>query len=92
MVLRRSQLFVPGNNERMIRKAALELKPDSVIIDLEDAVPIDGKEAARKLIRELLPQLDWVVRRFVLGLMTQRPPSSMRTSIPCIRSMLLSAS
>ncbi|ADN49419.1 HpcH/HpaI aldolase/citrate lyase family protein [Vulcanisaeta distributa] len=59
MVLRRSQLFVPGNNEHMIRKAALELKPDSVIIDLEDAVPIDGKESARKLIRELLPQLDW---------------------------------
>jgi citrate lyase subunit beta/citryl-CoA lyase len=43
----------------MIRKAALELRPDSVIIDLEDAVPIDGKENARKLISELLPQLDW---------------------------------
>ncbi len=52
-------MFVPGNNEHMIRKAALELKPDSVIIDLEDAVPIDSKETARKLIRELLPQLDW---------------------------------
>ncbi|MFP3173227.1 MAG: CoA ester lyase [Vulcanisaeta sp.] len=59
MVFRRSQLFVPGNNEHMIRKAALELRPDSVIIDLEDAVPIDGKENARKLISELLPQLDW---------------------------------
>ncbi|MGC8606849.1 MAG: HpcH/HpaI aldolase/citrate lyase family protein [Vulcanisaeta sp.] len=58
-MLRRSQLFVPGNNEHMIRKAALELSPDSVIIDLEDAVPIDGKETARKLIKELLPQLDW---------------------------------
>ncbi len=52
-------MFVPGNNEHMIRKAALELRPDSVIIDLEDAVPIDGKENARKLISELLPQLDW---------------------------------
>jgi len=59
VVFRRSQLFVPGNNEHMIRKAALELRPDSVIIDLEDAVPIDGKENARKLISELLPQLDW---------------------------------
>lgn len=59
MVPRRSQLFVPGNNERMIRKAALELNPDSVIIDLEDAVPVNAKEDARRLIRELLPQLDW---------------------------------
>ncbi|MFB6470519.1 MAG: HpcH/HpaI aldolase/citrate lyase family protein [Vulcanisaeta sp. AZ3] len=59
MVLRRSQLFVPGNNEHMIRKAALELKPDTVIIDLEDAVPIDKKEDARKLIKELIPQLNW---------------------------------
>ncbi|MCG2893087.1 MAG: CoA ester lyase [Vulcanisaeta sp.] len=59
MVPRRSQLFVPGNNEHMIRKAALELNPDSVIIDLEDAVPVNAKEDARRLIRELLPQLDW---------------------------------
>ncbi len=52
-------MFVPGNNEHMIRKAALELNPDSVIIDLEDAVPVNAKEDARRLIRELLPQLDW---------------------------------
>ncbi len=92
--MRRSQLFVPGNNEHMIRKAALELKPDSVIIDLEDAVPIDGKEAARKLIRELLPQLDWGGGKEVCVRVNdpKTPPSSMRTLIPCIRSMSLSAS
>ncbi|WP_243681181.1 aldolase/citrate lyase family protein [Vulcanisaeta souniana] len=84
-MLRRSQLFVPGNNERMIRKAALELRPDSVIIDLEDAVPVDEKETARKLIRELLPQLDWMVRNSVLELMTQGPPHSFtRILIPYI--------
>ncbi|WP_069807396.1 HpcH/HpaI aldolase/citrate lyase family protein [Vulcanisaeta thermophila] len=59
MVLRRSQLYTPGNNEKMIRKAALEIDADSVIIDLEDAVPIGNKDDARRLIRELLPQLDW---------------------------------
>lgn len=73
-MLRRSQLFVPGNNERMIRKAALELRPDSVIIDLEDAVPVDEKETARKLIRELLPQLDWDGKELCVRVNDPRTP------------------
>lgn len=59
MLIRRSQLYTPGNNERMIRKAAAEINADSVIIDLEDAVPINYKDDARRLIKDLLPQLDW---------------------------------
>lgn len=51
-------MFVPGNNERMIRKAS-QLSPDSVIVDLEDAVPENQKEEARRLILNLLPNLDW---------------------------------
>ncbi len=74
MVLRRSQLFVPGNNERMIRKAALELRPDSVIIDLEDAVPVNEKENARKLIRELLPQLNWGNKELCVRVNDPRTP------------------
>lgn len=57
-VLRRSQLFVPGNDERKIRKS-LELGADSVILDLEDAVPADEKSRARALLSELLPKMDW---------------------------------
>jgi len=57
-MIRRSQLFVPGNNEHMIRKAA-GLNADSVIIDLEDAVPENEKEAARELLTRLIPELDW---------------------------------
>jgi len=56
--LRRTQLFVPGNNERMIIKAA-SLECDSVILDLEDAVPEEQKEAARLLARRLSSDLDW---------------------------------
>jgi citrate lyase subunit beta/citryl-CoA lyase len=52
---RRSFLFVPGNNERMLRKAlSNELKPDCLILDLEDAVPYHQKQNARKLIVRIL--------------------------------------
>jgi len=55
---RRAQLFVPSNNERMIMKSTT-LKADSVILDLEDAVPNDDKAAARSLLLKLVPELDW---------------------------------
>ena len=47
----RSMLFVPGNNMRMIHKAAT-LDADAVILDLEDAVPMLDKETARIFIRD----------------------------------------
>ncbi len=43
----RSLLFVPGDNTRMIEKA-LASDADAVILDLEDAVPEDRKDAARE--------------------------------------------
>src|SRR5439155_778550 len=46
---RRSQLYVPANNPRMIAKAA-GLEADSILFDLEDAVPPDEKEAARRSV------------------------------------------
>jgi citrate lyase subunit beta/citryl-CoA lyase len=57
-MLRRSMLFVPGNDERKIRKSA-ELDADSYIFDLEDSVPPDDKERARELLSKLLQELDW---------------------------------
>ncbi len=58
LTLRRSQLFVPGNDEHKIRKS-LELKCDSIIFDLEDAVPANEKSKARDLLARLLSELDW---------------------------------
>jgi len=55
---RRSMLFVPGNDERKIRKSA-ELGADAVILDLEDSVPPGDKERARELITRLLGELEW---------------------------------
>ncbi|HEU5275815.1 MAG TPA: aldolase/citrate lyase family protein, partial [Xanthobacteraceae bacterium] len=43
---RRSVLYMPGSNARAIEKAKT-LPVDGVVIDLEDAVAPDAKEAAR---------------------------------------------
>ena len=43
---RRSVLYMPGSNARAIQKART-LPVDAVILDLEDSVAPDGKEAAR---------------------------------------------
>jgi len=51
-------LFVPANEERKIRKS-VELDADSIIFDLEDAVPDGAKSSARDLLLELLDKLDW---------------------------------
>ena len=51
MQLLRTMLFTPGNNWRMIQKAR-ELSADAIIIDLEDAVPMDEKETARVFLEE----------------------------------------
>ncbi|MDV3293393.1 MAG: CoA ester lyase [Nitrososphaerales archaeon] len=64
-MLRRSQLYVPGNNEKMISKAAL-LEADSVILDLEDAVPAREKEDARRLVARLSRELEWGSRELCL--------------------------
>ena len=56
MELFRSLLFVPGNRERMLERAATA-GADVLIIDLEDAVPQQEKKAARKLVRSWVPRL-----------------------------------
>ena len=49
----RSMLFVPANNWRLIQSAKGE-RPDAVILDLEDAVPIGEKETARWLVKDAI--------------------------------------
>src|SRR5690242_1905721 len=46
---RRSVLYMPGSNARALDKART-LPADGVILDLEDSVAPDGKEAARKQV------------------------------------------
>jgi len=49
MKLRRSMLFLPGANAAML-STAFVYKPDSIMFDLEDAVSLREKDAARLLV------------------------------------------
>jgi citrate lyase beta subunit len=55
---RRSCLTVPGDDERKLAKAAA-LEPDEVILDLEDAVASERKDAARDIVARALRELEW---------------------------------
>jgi len=58
----RSYLFVPGNRPERFEKA-LGSGADAVIVDLEDAVPPEGKAAARAAVaRWLAPQRPVLIR------------------------------
>jgi len=49
MKLRRSMMFMPGNNPGMLQSAGI-YGTDTVIFDLEDSVSISEKDAARHLV------------------------------------------
>jgi citrate lyase subunit beta/citryl-CoA lyase len=51
----RSLIFVPGNSARFLAKAST-LAADIVCFDLEDSVPLNEKELARKMIAATLQQ------------------------------------
>ena len=55
--MRRSMLFLPGNNPNMIINAGC-LGADAIIFDLEDAVAPAEKDAARILVRNTLRHSD----------------------------------
>ena len=61
----RTLLFIPGNNPGMLQNSDI-LGADGLIIDLEDAVALSEKDAARYLVREYLtsfkPTTDIFVR------------------------------
>lgn len=56
--LRRTMLYVPGNNPGMIRDVHI-YGSDSIMIDLEDSVSIHEKDAARLLVYHSLKTLDY---------------------------------
>ncbi len=56
--IRRTRLYIPGNNPAMIRNAPL-FGADQVIFDLEDGVAINQKDSARILVRNALKSLNF---------------------------------
>jgi citrate lyase subunit beta / citryl-CoA lyase len=56
--LRRSRLYLPGNEPKFFVNAGLH-KPDGVILDLEDSVAHSEKDAAQLLVRNALRSVDF---------------------------------
>lgn len=56
--MRRSLHFVPGGNEKMVSKS-LTLAADGLILDLEDAVPVERKAETRGIVLRWLETLDF---------------------------------
>jgi len=56
--LRRTMLFVPGNNPGMLADAHI-YGSDSVMFDLEDSVSLGEKDAARMLVYNALKTIDY---------------------------------
>ena len=54
---RRSRLYAPGNNPRLLMGIELH-GADCVLLDLEDSVPLGEKDAARILVKHLLAAVD----------------------------------
>jgi citrate lyase subunit beta/citryl-CoA lyase len=51
--MRRTMMYIPGNNANMLLRGYL-FRPDSLIFDLEDSVPVSEKDSARILVRHIL--------------------------------------
>ncbi len=63
--LRRTMLFVPGNNPGMIQDAYI-YGSDSIMFDLEDSVSVGEKDSARCLVYEALTNLDYGTKETVV--------------------------
>jgi len=57
--MRRSRLYLPGNEPKFMLNAGIH-RPDGIILDLEDSVHPNEKDAARILVRNALRQVDFM--------------------------------
>ncbi|BDU77938.1 citrate lyase [Mesoterricola sediminis] len=86
MKLRRSFLYVPGNMPGMLQNIPV-FQADGVMIDLEDAVPLQEKDAARLLTRNFIQgfkdrRLELFVR--INGLDTPYAEDDLREVLPAV--------
>ncbi len=56
--LRRSRLYLPGNEPKFFLNAGLH-SPDGIILDLEDSVALSEKDAAQLIVRNALRSVDF---------------------------------
>lgn len=63
--LRRTMLYVPGNNPGMVKDAGI-YDADCIMFDLEDSVSVHEKDAARFLVREALLTIPYTGKELVV--------------------------
>ncbi|WP_297595948.1 aldolase/citrate lyase family protein [uncultured Cetobacterium sp.] len=76
MKLRRTMLFMPGNNPGMLQTADT-FGADSVIFDLEDAVALTEKDAARILVAEAMKTMTYGETEVVIRINPLSSPFAM---------------
>ncbi|MEA3507589.1 MAG: CoA ester lyase [Synergistota bacterium] len=85
MKLRRTKLYLPGNNPNMLLRGHL-FNPDGVILDLEDAVSVSQKDSARVLVQHVLRRGDFgncEVTVRINGMDTDMWRTDIEAVVPC---------
>ena len=76
----RSVLSVPGHKPSMHGKASRS-RADVVMLDLEDSVPVQDKEMARKTIRASVKDLDWQGKTLAVRINSLDTPFGFRDAL-----------
>jgi citrate lyase beta subunit len=77
MKIHRSVLSVPGHVQKMHLKAS-ESSADVIMLDLEDSVPQEAKESARRQVLESLQNIDWGKKKVTLRINSLDTPFAYR--------------
>ena len=83
--MRRTMLYLPGNNPNMLLRGRL-FEPDGLVIDLEDSVSASEKDSARVLVREILRNGDFgecEVTVRINGADTEHWREDIAVTVPC---------
>jgi citrate lyase subunit beta/citryl-CoA lyase len=83
--LRRTMLFVPGNNPGMIADAYI-YGSDSIMFDLEDAVSLEEKDAARFLVYEALNNCDYGDKELIVRINSLDTPGGVQDLEAMVRT------
>ncbi len=77
MKTNRTVLSVPGHVRKMHLKAS-ESSADVIMLDLEDSVPLEAKETARRQVVESLQNIDWGEKKVSLRINSMDTPFAYR--------------
>lgn len=87
----RSMLFIPGNSPSMLQNADIH-RADAIILDLEDAVSPDQKDAARILVRNAVRTLKFESCQLIIRINPVDTPycaADIRAMVPLRPAMIM---